>query len=72
MSRNDPPDLFLGGALREIQKKHGSDGYEVNKALEELACFSKSQRFDSTLANDKLVLQYLLCMVERTFSVLFL
>jgi len=35
MSRNDPPNFYLGGAPREI-KKTGYNGYEVNKAWEEL------------------------------------
>lgn len=72
MSRNDPPSFFLGGALREIQKK-GYDGDEVNKAWEELPCSSKSQCFDSTLVDDKIALQYFLSIgKKKTFSVLFL
>ena len=55
MSRNDPPNFFLGDALREIRKKKNCyDGYEVNKVWEELVCSSRSQCFDSTLTNDKI------------------
>ena len=54
MSRNDPPNFFLGDALREIRKKNCYDGYEVNKVWEELVCSSRSQCFDSTLTNDKI------------------
>ena len=55
MSRNDPPNFFVRGALREIQKI-GYNGYEVNKAWEELPWSWKIQCFDSTLANDKIAL----------------
>ena len=65
MSRNDPPDFFLRGALPEIPKKNGFDRYEVNKAWEELPCSSKSQYFDSTLANDKIAPQYVLKYGEK-------
>ena len=40
------------------EKKNCYDGYEVNKAWEELVCSSRSQCFDSTLTNDKVALQY--------------
>ena len=57
MLRNDPPNFFLGGAWNPKKKK--TNGSEANNAREELRCTSKSQCFDSTLANDKIALQYI-------------